>query len=871
MNINKRTRITNHRVYRVLTEFLAAFILLTTIIPVFAVDTYTAEKPHTTRDIAIVFDNSGSMYLSGNTAWCRAIYAMEVFASMLNEGDTLKIYPMWEIETGGSTFSRETPLSITGGINDPSVIRNIYTPDAGGTPIETIDDAFRGLQSSTADEQWLIVLTDGARFHKNDEEMTDSETVSELSRVLTEYNDQVHVMYLGIGTDAALPSISGSLSSEVEKADDSGDVLDKLTTMGNNIFGRDAIPDVQQNGTISFDVSMSKLILFVQGDNISGVSLKQENGTDCPASSMFSPNYGTRGAGDEAGKYTGYYPMDTADTALSGTIVTYTDLNAGDYTLSCSGNVSNVSAYYEPDVQLAVSLQDENGQVLSEDSELSPGTYYLSYSLVDKNGDPTSSDLLGNVKYEFDCNISGEVQHISAQESGRTALELSGGDSLTVEGDVEYLSGYKVHISNGDVAGMTDPFVIPKRDLYVEISGGADSYQLSQLEQQAVYRVTLSSDEGPISGSDLSRAQVTLSVPGLDYTCVLNGDGFDITLAYPNGNAAETACQAYTLQASAAYTNAEGVSMTGTSDTQTFSIEDDTYGLQLNVDVQQREYILSKLSSAKPILLTLSEDGSPLDDEALENVALQLTVTDKKGNVLDWADAFTVSIVPGQSQYQLQLNKGTNVGTGKYYVSCTASTVNNIGQTISGSDEGKVTIRRIPLWIPILIFCLLAALLAFLIWKFFDMKVLPKDISYSEASYTLDGDKKPGHVTASYSRQSAKQGTIDIATSHHPMYKGVNGRITLSVVAVSPRRVKSAKRKILVTEVTGERRVTRVKLGGTSLNRDDSGAYVPAHRKNAGALSITMQSNSACDFSVSGVTTSGEEVSGPAKLKLVFK
>ena len=67
------------------------------------VDAAVITKTEKTYDIAVVFDNSGSMYQ--NQAWCRAKYAMEIFASMLNynNGDTLKIFPMWEVTRDGST------------------------------------------------------------------------------------------------------------------------------------------------------------------------------------------------------------------------------------------------------------------------------------------------------------------------------------------------------------------------------------------------------------------------------------------------------------------------------------------------------------------------------------------------------------------------------------------------------------------------------------------------------------------------------------------------------------------------------------------------------------------------------------------------
>ncbi|MBR4950327.1 MAG: hypothetical protein IKZ23_00070, partial [Clostridia bacterium] len=103
----------------------------------FGTATVQAAKPTESRAIAIVFDNSGSMYIDGaspNQAWCRATYAMEVFASMLNAGDTLLIYPMHPITVGGKEYTMENPYKINGA-SQATTIRDIYTPDAKGTPI----------------------------------------------------------------------------------------------------------------------------------------------------------------------------------------------------------------------------------------------------------------------------------------------------------------------------------------------------------------------------------------------------------------------------------------------------------------------------------------------------------------------------------------------------------------------------------------------------------------------------------------------------------------------------------------------------------------------------------------------------------------
>ena len=65
-----------------------------------AADVVKIEK---TYDIAVAYDNSGSMY-DNDDRWCKAKFAMEIFASMLDykNGDKLTVFPMWEVVTDGS-------------------------------------------------------------------------------------------------------------------------------------------------------------------------------------------------------------------------------------------------------------------------------------------------------------------------------------------------------------------------------------------------------------------------------------------------------------------------------------------------------------------------------------------------------------------------------------------------------------------------------------------------------------------------------------------------------------------------------------------------------------------------------------------------
>jgi len=86
----------------IISIFLCLLIAVTLFLPLSAVNT-TTER----RAIYIVFDNSGSMYGNENLAWSQAIYAMEIFASMLNfdEGDRMVIFQMHDVTVDGSQNS----------------------------------------------------------------------------------------------------------------------------------------------------------------------------------------------------------------------------------------------------------------------------------------------------------------------------------------------------------------------------------------------------------------------------------------------------------------------------------------------------------------------------------------------------------------------------------------------------------------------------------------------------------------------------------------------------------------------------------------------------------------------------------------------
>lgn len=776
-------------------------------------------KSAVSRAIAIVFDNSGSMYMNGNKAWCRATYAIEVFASMMNEGDTLQVYPMYEVTVSGKTYTSQDPFSVSGG-GDTSVIRTMYTPFAGDTPIETIEDAYNGLRKTSADEKWLIVLTDGAVFYENDQELTGGRTKERLEEVLAEYNQSVNVLYLGIDPVAVIPEVSGGGAYQyyTDKAADSGDTLTKLTEMCNMIFGRDVLSSAGKQMT--FDVSMKKLILFVQGSGISGVTLKNASGASVGSPSLeYAPRYGELGAGTVR---TDGKPLTfSVDDSLSGYIAIYdTELDAGTYTLSYSGNVSNVSVYYEPDVDLTATLTDEYGAVMTETSELYPGTYFINYGLVDKDGNMTTSDLLGKTSYTVTYSVNGEKKTVKNDGSGNVAVELKEGDVLDGEITVAYLSGYTITKKSSDFGWPLGGFPVVARPaglLELRVSGGQDTYNLSELED-ASYAVQLIYEGAPLGADQLAGAEVSADIEGGNAGCVLAPaeDGYTLTLQYA-GTAADTDCAAYTMRVNASYTNEFGVTSVSNEVSIPFTVTDDGYGLKLKVD-GAGYFVISKLAESDPVRVILSADGEPLTDEQL--AATTLTVD---GDGL----TCTVEPLPGESAFAVRIVQDSKAQSGHYDLRFTAISHGQVGREISAEGSKNVELSTYPLWLRILIICLIIAAIIALILFWLSRKILPKRIGVNAAqtAFIVDGEPVKGAAKCTYTGGGKRNGSLQVST---PSYSGsplVRGGFNLTLQAVSPRRIKSNRRRILVTNVSAinSAALQSLSVGTHSLTKVDEG------------------------------------------------
>lgn len=506
--------------------FVICIIYILSFVCFFRTPCQAVEKKPIKREIAIVFDNSGSMYGS-NLSWCRATYSIEMFASMLNDGDILRIYPMNDITVGTESYNMTKPLVINGG-GDVSAIRECYTVEAnGGTPIETITAAYYDIMNQQADEKWLVVLTDGDQFHQGRDYLEKEESKSALTEMLSDYVNNINIMYLGIGENPAMPEVSGNEKYVYysKQANDSNEILKSLTDMCNTIFGRNKL-EVSGN-TINFDVDMSKLIVSVQGKDISDINITgNSQNTSFSPDKLYTPRYSEKGNG---GRF-------FVDYNLSGVVAIYSDMPAGEYSLKYSGTASDIEVYYEPDVDLSLRFVDEDGTNIDDMVEANPGNYYIEYGLTDNKGNYTNSSLIGNQDYEITYTVNGVEKTEKSDKNGKIPVTLNPGDTIDVSAKVTFLDGYVIKKDANDLGWPAGGYKIKENlhDIKLRFEKGPDYFEIPKLKDAPPILLIVEKDGKKLSAEELAQTKIDIQADGLKLTSVPADDksGYYITIDY---------------------------------------------------------------------------------------------------------------------------------------------------------------------------------------------------------------------------------------------------------------------------------------------------------------------------------------------------
>lgn len=780
---------------------------------------YASARTNNSRAIAIVFDNSGSMYDAGDQAWCRATYAMEVFASMLNTGDVLQIYPMHSITVGDKEYSMHNPFQITDA-SQASSIRNIYTKDAGGTPIESIDCAVQGLRKIQTGKKYLIVLTDGGTFSKNGYGLSKDSTKKELdNRINTNAGEAMTVMYLGIGSDACVPNTKESDYFAKRQAVNTADVLSMLTDMCNLIFGRDTLPRNRISGnTIEFDISMSKLIVFVQGENISNLHIKSNDGSSVgKVISSQQTKYSTKGAADY---------KSVPDTSLQGMIVTYEDCSSGSYTVDYSGTATSVEVYYEPNADLDFVFTDSEGNNVDPNA-LYEGEYKVSFGMKDaKTGKLISSDLLGNPQYKGSYSINGQEIPITHNgHSGEVPILLKMNDAFEAHLTVTYLSGYTISKDSSDFGwpeGGIQVSARPAGDFRLEINGGDDSYSVQDLESGNPYIAKVYYQGVQLTGDALKSVDLKWDpdTSNVEIKKEFAVDHYKLSLHYKDSVApVDTKCGECTVIIHAFYT-AQGSSEAQAQVPLTYNIDDDVSKIGIALNVLENYIVISELEKSKAIEVKLSLNGQPLTAEEFSAVTLHVDCEGIK---------YTSTPNEQDSSYLIKLHGTDGISEGKYSIKVNATYTDKIGRTAQTDESATITLSNIPLWVKWAIGLLLFLILIIIIWLILHIKVLPKQMHTTRrlSSMNFDGDDvtQSTNFLAEIKKKSAKvQG----------QYAGRKFGVSMDVspgkesYLYKPHKRRSAEVKVASVRKFGPAKIQEVMIGSAKYVADENNKLVPA-------------------------------------------
>lgn len=465
-------------------------------------------KLEKTYDIAVVFDNSGSMYF--DESWCRAKYAMEIFASMLNyEKDKLHIFPMWEVTTDGSKPASDSgkgsyaPIEISSK-DDIDKISNMFSVKPWSTPFAPITEAHEYLKKSVADERWLIVLTDGVF----DENARDEKASINLQVKLPELaSREIKVQYLGFGGASKLNA--DEANNFFAKSTSGEDLKNDLVDICNRIFQRSVLPSDRLNGQIlNLDLSMKNIIVFAQGPNAKITGLKDSAGKQVNV----SLDSGQRKYSKiSANAYKGS-PYDKApfDDSLAGQVVTFTGCPKGKYTLSYS-NVESIQIFYEPDVDLEIIIRNSDGVEITKPEDFVAGDYTISSRLIDPatGEDVTSHELLGNgVTLKTKVKTSKDSDYKEYDNGAKITFEPDDDTSIIVEGT--YLDKYKISSESDPRFDWIRELKVKSVDFKINVSGQDDWYVLKEHDDWKPIKVDMTIDGKPLTDEELARTEIVV-------------------------------------------------------------------------------------------------------------------------------------------------------------------------------------------------------------------------------------------------------------------------------------------------------------------------------------------------------------------------
>lgn len=547
-----------YRISAMLMLILMVFSMLLCSMPLVgsAVEVTKTEKSY---DIAVVFDNSGSMY--DDESWCRAKYAMEIFASMIDyKKDKLHIFPMWGVTTDGSKPSSGGSYSAIEikSKEDIDKISKMYTVSPSGTPFAPVTEAHNYLKSSKADEKWLVILTDGLF---NQEARGQLSTIDVQKRIPQLATKEIKVQYLGFGEAVELKA--NEEKNFFSKKSTGASLKDDLIGICNAIFQRSILPDNRLKGDkLNLDLSMKNVIVFVQGANAKVSSLVDSSGKQVNVSlDSGQRKYSEIGAGGSE-----YAGKTKVDKSLSGQVVTFTGCPKGEYKLTYAG-ADKIQIFYEPDVSLDVSFVNSDGQKIEDPNSFVEGEYTVTSKIIDASTgeDVTSHELMGkNVDINTYVKTSEDSEYKKYENGSKIVFEADEKTDIYIEG--EYLGKYKISSKDDSRFDWLTDIKIPQKPaefkIDAEVLQSQSWYIIKEHDKWQPIKVSATLDGKPLTDEQLANVKLTVTPSeDLKYRCepIKGESAFNIYIAQDeNGQYVEPETGGYSLDLSATYEDEYG-------------------------------------------------------------------------------------------------------------------------------------------------------------------------------------------------------------------------------------------------------------------------------------------------------------------------
>lgn len=544
--------------------------------PLEACSPVAREASSQARQINIVVDDSGSMFFNGKSEekrWSFAKYSLEVLAALMGSEDTMNVFLLSDIEAGTAPAP---VVTLSGSDSAASRVAQVHDVQfrGGGTPYARVQQAFDDVKTSSAEEKWLVILTDG-QFQKGSEPSLIDVSVDEVARDLKAFvgdTTGLKVAYLALGDSK---EIAGDRAAGIftDKAATSRDLLGKMASFSNLIFGRDDAADVPT--TWSVDLPLDSMIVLSQGRGVEPVTVSAA-GTDLEPAAA-SEAY-VQWAPNQQAVWDDRLVAAVPNRNLEGVLAQYRDIPSGDLSFGNLPAEANLTVFYEPKVNLGYRLEDSSGSVVTQ-ADLVPGDYVLQYGFMDDECQFTDSALLGTVEY-------------SAQvfEDGTTVTDgLQPGETITLnEGDAEI--AMQASYLEGATAAQTFPLTVLPFPMQGSLVAEGATYNVSELAEfppatsgtQLLYSIIEDGAERPPSAEEwaaLDSETITITHDSnLEFDLVKGEEpgAFTLLLRAPDGDvyAADTGTFDVTVQAP---TNSNGIA--GTSATTTVDVRDDISGL----------------------------------------------------------------------------------------------------------------------------------------------------------------------------------------------------------------------------------------------------------------------------------------------------